>query len=171
MVILALGVIACGGDDGRSKEEVKASLSAYFDKYRAIHEDVNGRIILLKTKYPQGYLDLSDKSAADVRQTKDSYRDYAALFDEFDGRVRALDPPPEVSDLVQQVLEADQAVSAINHDRLTKLEAATSTAELGSVFAENPTFTAAVDRTVELCTSLIERAKQYDYEVDLPCRG
>ena len=90
---LAAGTVACGGDDGRSKGEVKAELTAYFDKYRAIHEDVNGRIVGLKTKYPQGYLDLADKSVADLQQTKDSYRDYAALFDEFDSRVRALDPP------------------------------------------------------------------------------
>ncbi len=151
VTLLAAGTVACG--------------------YRAIHEDVNGRIVGLKTKYPQGYLDLADKSVADLQQTKDSYRDYAALFDEFDSRVRALDPPPEISDLVKQVLDADQAVSAINHDRLTKLEAASSTAELGSIFAEDPAFTAAVDRTVELCTSLIDRAKQYDYELDLPCRG
>jgi len=171
VTLLAAGTVACGGDDGRSKGEVKAELTAYFDKYRAIHEDVNGRIVGLKTKYPQGYLDLADKSVADLQQTKDSYRDYAALFDEFDSRVRALDPPPEISDLVKQVLDADQAVSAINHDRLTKLEAASSTAELGSIFAKDPAFTAAVDRTVELCTSLIDRAKQYDYELDLPCRG
>ena len=85
--------------------------------------------------------------------------------------MRALDAPAEISDLVRQVLEADQAVSAINHDRLTKLEAAASTAELASVFAENPTFTAAVGRTVELSTNMIERAKEYDYELDLPCRG
>ena len=171
VTLLAVGMVACGGDNGRSKEEVKSALSAYFDKYRAVHDDVNGRIVQLKTRYPHGYLDLADKSTADLQQTKDSYRDYTALFDEFDSRVRALDPPPEISDLVKQVLDADQAVSAINHDRLTKLEPASSTAELGTIFAESSTFTAAVDRTAELCTSMIERAKHYDYELDLPCRG
>jgi len=169
--LLALAGVACGSDDGRPKEQVKAALIAYFDKYLAVHQDVNGRIVALKSKYPKGYLDLADKSAADLQQTKDSYRDYAALFDEFDDRVRALDAPAEVSDLVRQVLEADQALSAINHDRLAKLEAASSIADLEPIFAQDPAFTAAVDRTVELCASLIERAKQYDYKLDLPCRG
>jgi hypothetical protein len=171
LTILAVAGVACGGDGGRPKGEVKAALTAYFDKYLAIHKDVNARIVGLKKKYPKGYLDLADKSAADLQQTKDSFRDYTALFDEFDSRVRALDPPLEISDLVQQVLDADHAVSGINHDRLTKLEAAASADELASIFADDPTLTAAVDRTVKLCTSLIDRAKQYDYELDLPCRG
>ena len=171
VTLLAVGAVTCGGDNGRPKQEVKAALSAYFDKYLAVHKDVNGRIVALKIKYPKGYLDLTDKSAADLQQTKDSYRDYATLFDEFDGRVRALDPPAEISDLVKQVLDADQAVSAINHDRLAKLEIASSTADLDMIFAPDPTFTSAVDRTVEVCASMIERAKQYDFELDLPCRG
>jgi hypothetical protein len=171
VTLLAVGAIMCGGDDGRPKEEVKAALSAYFDKYLAVHKDVNARIVALKTKYTKGYVDLADKSAADLQQTKDSYRDYSALFDEFDTRVRALDRPAEISDLVQQVLEADQAVSAINHARLAKLEGASSTADLDTIFAQDPGFTAAVNRTVEVCTKMIERAKQYEYELDLPCRG
>ena len=171
IVTLGLGAAACGGDDGRSKEEVKTALSAYFDKYLAVHKDVNGRIVALKNKYPKGYLDLTDKSSADLQQTKDSYRDYATLFDEFDSRVRALDPPAEISDLVRQVLEADKAVSAINHDRLAKLEAASAIADVEPIFAQDPAFTAAVDRTVELCTSMIQRAQQYDFNLDLPCRG
>ncbi len=171
IAILALVAVGCGGDSGRSKGEVKSALTDYFDKYLAIHRDVNGRIVALKTKYPKGYLDLVDKSASDLQQTKDSYRDYAALFDEFDSRVRALDSPAEISDLVQQVLDADQAVSAINHDRLAQVEAASSTADLATIFAQDAQFTAAVSRTVELCTNMIERAKQYDYELDLPCRG
>jgi hypothetical protein len=164
-------VAACGGNDARPKEQVKSALTDYFDKYLAIHRDVNGRIVALKTRYPKGYLDLTDKSSADLQQTRDSYRDYATLFDEFDSRVRALDPPAEISDLVQQVLEADQAVSAINHARLAQLEGASSTADLDMIFAQDPGFTAAVNRTVEVCTSMIERAKQYEYELDLPCRG
>ena len=171
VTLLAVGAITCGGDNGRPNEEVKAALSAYFDKYLAVHKDVNARIVALKTKYPKGYVDLADKSAADLQQTKDSYRDYATLFDEFDSRVHALDPPAEISDLVQQVLEADQAVSAINHARLAKLEGASSTADVDMIFAQDPGFTAAVNRTVEVCTSMIERAKQYEYELDLPCRG
>ena len=171
VTLLAVGAVTCGGDNGRPKQEVKAALSAYFDKYLAVHKYVNGRIVALKTKYPKGYLDLTDKSTADLQQTKDSYRDYAKLFDEFDSRVRALDPPAEISDLVKQVLDADQAVSAINHDRLVKLEIASSTADLDMIFAPDPTFTSAVDRTGEVCASMIERAKQYDYELDLPCRG
>ena len=171
VTLLAVGAVTCGGDNGRPKQEVKAALSAYFDKYLAVHKDVNGRIVALKNKYPKGYLDLADKSTADLQQTKDSYRDYATLFDEFDSRVRALDPPAEVSDLVRQVLEADQAVSAINHDRLARLEAASAIADVEPIFAQDPAFTAAVDRTGELCTSMIQRAQQYDYKLDLPCRG
>lgn len=171
VTLLAAVTVACGGDNGRPKAEVKTALSGYFEQYLKIHEDVNRRIVGLKAKYPKGYLDLTDKSAADLQQTKDSYREYSALFDEFDSRVRALDPPAEISDLAQQVLAADQAISAINHDRLAKVEAVSSTAELDTIFAENPTFTAAVEHTVEVCTSMIERAKQYDYELDLPCRG
>jgi hypothetical protein len=170
MTLLTLFAAACGGDNGRPSAEVKAAMSDYFGKYLAIHEDVNGRIVALKTKYPKGYLDLADKSSADLQQTKGSFKDYVALFDEFDSRVRALDRPPEISDLLQQVRDADLAVSAINHDRLTRLDATASIADVGPIFAEDPAFTSAVDRTVELCSSLIERAKQYDYELDLPCR-
>ena len=171
LTLLAPVAAACGGDDARPREQVKSALTDYFDKYLAVHRDVNGRIVALKTRYPKGYLDLTDKSSADLQQTLDSYRDYATLFDEFDSRVHALDPPAEISDLVQQVLEADQAVSAINHARLAKLEGASSTADLNMIFAQDPGFTAAVNRTVEVCASMIERAKQYEYELDLPCRG
>ena len=54
ITILALVAVSCGGDSGRSQEEVKAALSDYFDKYRAIHEDVKARIVALKAKYPKG---------------------------------------------------------------------------------------------------------------------
>jgi hypothetical protein len=175
LLLLSFGLLAivagCGGDDGRPREEVKSALTDYFDQYLAVHQDVNGKIVALKTKYPQNYLDASEKSAADIQQTKDAYREYVALFDEFDNRVRSLNPPGEISDLVRQVLEADQAVSAINHDRLSKLEAVTTVAEVGPIFADNPAYTSAVSRTVELCTNMTERASEYDYELDLPCRG
>jgi hypothetical protein len=170
-VLLAVVATACGGDDARPREQVKAALTDYFDQYLAVHQDVNGQIVALKTKYPKSYIDVTDKSTADIQQTKDSYKEYIALFDEFDTRVRALDPPEEIRDLVQQVLEADQAVSAINHDRLTKLEAASTIADVGPIFADDPAYTSAVSRTVELCTSMTERASQFDYDLALPCRG
>ncbi len=100
MTGLALIAGACGSDDGETGDDVSAAISDYFNGYRVIHEDVNGRIRALDDQYPEAF-------RGDVQQTKNSFTEYVALYDEFLYRVNELEAPGEVEDLHEEILEGN----------------------------------------------------------------
>jgi hypothetical protein len=167
---LVLVAIGCGDNDGETREDASAALSEYFADYVAIDQDVNGRIRALKTAYPDNYFDVADKTKFSLQQTKDSFSEYVALFDEFLDRFEDLTAPEQVQNLHRRTLDANQAVNAINDIRLDLLNGLTTAEEVDAIFlADDPEFAEAVTVQHELCVEFEERAADYNVVYDLPC--
>lgn len=174
--LMITGAVACGGDDdaatgtpaptGTTKATANksptAEITAYFAEFLRINTDARARLAQLDVTYPKAF-------KGDVQQTKDSFREYLTIFDETDDLDRALDVPAELRAVHDDVMAADEETSAISHERLDRLEDATTYAEVDVIFGEDQRFTDAVAHGDASCLALEAKAVEYGVDFDLPC--
>lgn len=169
LLIAALlpAALACNnGDkppaDGSDKTPANSELSAYFEAYKAISVDVNGRIQLLNSQFPDAF-------KGDLDQTKASYAKYVELFDEFIQRFQDIVIPEDVFDLHLETLAANQNLSSINHGRLDELNDATDADQIDPIFADTAELFGAVNAVNQACLKTEEFAAANNIDFDLPC--
>lgn len=109
----------CGDDDddqgtgtptAAAQEGDGSPEAQFFVQWLAIHKDVNDRIATNSAAYPGAF-------EGDLDDTKTSFPIYVDLFDEFRERVVELDIPSSLQAVVDEVVAADEAISAIHHQR------------------------------------------------------
>ncbi len=152
---------ACGSDDN-SGDGSDAAAAKYFTDFAAISDDGQAQIAELGDKYPDAF-------EGEVQQTKDSYGEYVIIFDDTVSRFEDLEVPAELRELHGRGIDANQDLSAISHERLDRLDAASTSEEVDEIFAEDPEFTDAVASTDTFCEEIQDRAATYDIELDLDC--
>jgi hypothetical protein len=170
--LMLAGAVGCGssGDDDASstpgptvKLTASAEMAAYFTNYKQINVDAQARLSQLNGKYPLSF------EGGDLVQTQQAFREYLTIFDETDDLYEALDVPEELRLIHDRILQADADASVIHHERLAELEAATSAAQVDTIFAQEERFNEAVERGDEACLQLEDTARVYGVEFELPC--
>ena len=163
-------VTACGDDDDSASgtptvaaQEGDGSPEArYFVAWKAIHKDVNDRIAANSAAYPGAF-------EGDLEDTKASFPIYVDLFDEFRERVGELDTPSSLQAVVDDAVTADEAISAIHHQRAELLADATSYGEVEEIFADNRAFTAANNDSTAACEAFQAKGVEHGIAFEREC--
>ena len=148
-------VAACGGDDDDDENVDEAT--QYLTQLSAVSSLGNVQIQSLEDRYPTAF--------EEVEATKEYYAEYVSIYARFLNAAKQLSPPDDLADEHQEYVASSESVLEGSQARLDRLESATTTEEVDSIFAEDPDYSAAVSRQDSACQALKDVAEQEDVDV------
>jgi len=144
----ALVLAACGGDDDREPEGPAAS---YLKQLSALITLANVQLRDLEARHPAAFEELDP--------TRTYYASYTETFDRFLDAAKELPVAAELREGHDEYVAAGEALSAFHTARLADIEGATTMEEVNAAVADDPEYTAAVDRQKAACTALASIAE------------
>jgi hypothetical protein len=147
VICAAIVMAACGGDD---EEKDLSQVGSYLTQLSAVITLNNFQLQGLEEQYPTAF--------NEVDPTKEYYTNYVETLDRFLDVAKQLPVPAEVGDAHDEYIASSEAVSEINQTRRDELARATTIDEVNTIFAEDPAYTAAVDRLKAACRALVSIA-------------
>lgn len=155
---LVLGTLAaaCDGDDGLTLEE-------YFQQVEALDDELDERFEALE---------LREEVASQEEQVllfQDFFAAVIPILAEFVDAIDDLDPPAEVEDAHEEVVDSGREFVADAEELTNELADVGSSSELEEVF-DDPEYEAASDRFLQACFALQDIADANGIDVVLTCR-
>jgi hypothetical protein len=153
-----------------SSDSDPLTLEEYFAELEAIDADVNSQFEALFADFPE-YEDAS-ADEANLELFKDLLAGFPRITGDWIDRAKNLDPPAEVEDAHNDLIDAGEALLVAHEERAEVMGDAETTAELETLSREiDPSTTIAETARNAACRAVEDVAIANDIHVSITCAG
>jgi hypothetical protein len=153
-----------------SSDSDPLTLEEYVAEVEVIVADANSQFGELFTDFPEGEDALADD--ANLELFKDLLDGFPRITSDWVDRAKDLDPPAEVEDAHNDLLDAGEALLVAHEERAEVMGDAETMAELETISREVDPITAVAEAARDAaCLALVDIAVANDINVSISCAG
>lgn len=153
-----------------SSDSDPLTLEEYFAEFEAIDADVNSQFEALFADFPEDEDAFADE--ANLELFKDLLDGFPRITGDWVDRAKDLDPPAEVEDAHNDLIDAGEALLVAHEERAEVMGDAETMAELETISREvDPSTTVAEAARDAACLAVVDIAVANDIHVSITCAG
>lgn len=161
---IAVFSVSCSSDSD------PLTLEEYFAEFEAIDADVNSQFEALFADFPED--EDAFANAANLELLKDLLDGFPRITGDWVDRAKDLDPPAEVEDAHNDLIDAGEALLVAHEERAEVMGDAETMAELETISREvDPSTTVAEAARDAACLAVVDIAVANDIHVSITCAG